>query len=81
MPVSNEEQARTESIYGVGEAQVCFHAESGERDVEAINHADEVKQKNERQQPPGNTSPGSVSYLCSGSLHHARRAEKDAIIC
>ena len=51
--VAPEERARAEAVGGRGQAQRLVHGQRGERDVEAVEHVDQVGEADQRHEPPG----------------------------
>src|SRR5262249_55307782 len=50
---ADHEQARTETVGGVAEADVDLQLRLGEADVDAVEEGEEVTDHDERHQPPG----------------------------
>jgi len=53
--IAKEKNARAETNYSVAEAQVTGHLKSRGADVHAVQKRNDIKQEEERKQPPRNS--------------------------
>ncbi|MNP03571.1 hypothetical protein D3C76_954600 [compost metagenome] len=58
--VGNEEQPGTQAIDRVGQLQVLAHLHLGKADVDAVQVGEQVAHQQQRHQPPGDCSVGTV---------------------
>jgi len=67
--VADEEKTSAKPVDAIAKAQVDTHAQIGERQVSAVDIADEVEQEYERQKMLRRPTPGALAYVLANSLH------------
>jgi len=67
--VADKEKTRAKAVDAIAKAQVDAHAQIGERQVSAVDIADEVEQEYERQKMLRRPTPGALAYVLANSLH------------
>ena len=78
--ISRKEDARAQTIDFIAEAQLPLHLKGGKTDIDSIQVGDDIKQKQEGQQPPGKLGDDSGAEVYSSQGWHRERCVRNTTV-